>query len=300
MALTLDEAISRVPMWRGPDDLKTSPLGGGITNQNFRVDVGGESFVLRIGGAVTEMLGIDRRIEYAAHQAAASNGIAPGVVYFIEPEGYLVTRFLNARPIPREEMQKPENIRRVASTLKQYHALPAIPAAFSPFRTIESYAAIARRYNVAFPANFDWLMARLHEIEAALLKEPFVSCLCHNDLLNENFLDDGSIRIIDWEYAGMGDPTFDLANFAVHHQLNEEQEKVLLTAYFGDVTARRVARHNLMKIASDLREAMWGVVQIGISKLDFDFRGYADKHFERAERMMRDAQHVKWLKEFYV
>jgi|GEM_PF-78344 len=348
MALTLDQALARVPMWRGARDLKTSPLGGGITNQNFRVDVGGESFVLRISGADTELLGIDRRTEYVAHRAAASIGIAPEVAYFIEPEGYLVTRFLNARPIPRDEMQKPENIRRVASTLKQYHALPAIPAAFSPFRTIEQYAAIARQYNVEFPANFDWLMASVSEIEAAFARDPFTPRPCHNDLLNENFLDDGTlrVRIIDWEYAGMGDPAFDLANFAVHHQLNDEQEKILLEEYYRPLplasrhaqysqfdlnpdrvttcdqplsyeergVARspsilepvlslpkekglgvRLARHKLLKIVSDTREAMWAMVQIGISRLDFDFRAYADKHFTRAEQMIHDARYAEYL-----
>lgn len=301
MALTVEQALARVPMWRDAHDLKTSPLGGGITNQNFRVDVGSESFVLRIGGADTELLGIDRHTEYAAHRAAASIGIAPEVVYFIEPEGYLVTRFLQARPIPRNEILKPENIRRVASTLKQYHALPAIPAVFSPFRTIESYAAIARRYNVMFPENFDWLMERLREIEEAFLKHPFDPRLCHNDLLNENFLDDGNVRIIDWEYAGMGDPAFDLANFAVHHQLNDAQQELLLNEYYSPSPLGqgvRLARHKLMKIASDLREAMWAMVQIGISKLDFDFRGYADKHFARAEWMMKKIWDAEWLSEF--
>ncbi len=308
MSLSLTEAIARVPMWRNARDLKTSPLGGGITNQNFRVDVGGESFVLRIGGEDTELLGIDRQHEYAANVAAAGIGIAPEVIYFIEPEGYLVTRFLNARPIPRDEMQKPENIRRVAQTLKRIHALAPIPGKFSPFRTIDDYAAIARRYNVSFTSNFEWLLARLREIEAAFLKEPFTPRPCHNDLLNENFLDDGNIRIIDWEYAGMGDPAFDLANFAVHHQLNDAQEQLLLEEYYrpnppasfpkeeggapvsplnlGKDPVVRLARHKLMKIVSDLREAMWGMVQIGISKLDFDFRGYADKHLKRAEEMM--------------
>lgn len=301
MPLTLEQALARVPMWRGARDLKTSPLGGGITNQNFRVDAaGGESFVLRIGGENAELLGIHRQHEYAANHAAARIGIAPEVVYFIEPEGYLVTRFVNGRPLPREKIGKPENIRRVVAALKQIHALPAIPGAFSPFRTVEGYAATARRYGVTFPANFDWLMARLREIEAAFLKDPYVPRPCHNDLLNENFLDDGTlrVRILDWEYAGMGDVAFDLANFAVHHQLSDGQERFLLEQYYGETTPRRFARHKLMRIASDMREAMWGMVQIGISKLDFDFRGYADKHFKRMAEMIRDARYEQWLVEF--
>ncbi len=301
MSLSLEQAIARVPMWRDARDLKTTPLGGGITNQNFRVDVNGESFVLRITGENTEFLGIDRQHEYAANAAAAEIGIAPAVFYFIEPEGYLVTRFLNARPIPLEEIM-PKNIRRVALTLKKIHALPSFPGTFSPFRTIDDYAATARQYNVSFPSNFDWHMARLREIEAAFLKEPFAPCPCHNDLLNENFLDDGNIRIIDWEYAGMGDPAFDLANFAVHHQFSDEQEKILFEYYSPSLPGKglgiRLARHKLMKIVSDLREAMWGMVQIGISKLDFDFRGYADKHFKRAEEMAQDARYSQWLAEF--
>jgi thiamine kinase-like enzyme len=298
MALTLDQALARVPMWRGARDLKTAPLGGGITNQNFRVDVGGESFVLRIGGENTELLGINREHERAANEAAARIGIAPEVVYFIEPEGYLVTRLVRGRPLPREEIGKPENIRRVVETVKRIHALPAIPGVFSPFRTVEEYAATARRYGVAFPQNFDWLVARLREIETAFRRDPSTPRPCHNDLLNENFLDDGAIRILDWEYAGMGDIAFDLANFAVHHGFGDAQDQFLLEQYFGDATLRRLARHKMMKIASDMREAMWGMVQIGISKLDFDFRAYADKHFERAEEMVRDARYGEWLREF--
>jgi len=313
MSLTLSQALARVPMWHGARDLKTTPLGGGITNQNFRVDANGESFVLRIGGADTELLGIDRRVEHAAHQAAARIGIAPEVVYFIEPEGYLVTRFLTARPIPRAEIGTRENIARVAAALKQIHALPALAATFSPFRTIEDYAATAQTYGVAMPANFAWLKGRLREMEAAFARESFIPRLCHNDLLNENFLDDGNIRIIDWEYAGMGDVAFDLANFAAHHQLDEEQERILLEEYYrpnppapfpemegggsslllGEGLGERSARHKLMKIASDLREAMWAMVQIGISKLDFDFRVYADKHFARAEEMLINSRNER-------
>jgi aminoglycoside phosphotransferase (APT) family kinase protein len=160
MSLSLEEAISRVPHWAGATDLQTSFLAGGITNQNYRVDVGGESFVLRIGGANTEQLGINRAYEHAANVAAAGLGIAPEVIYFIEPEGYLVTHFIAGRPLPPAEIGQSENIRRVAAALRQIHALPPFAATFSPFRTIEDYTQTAQRYNVIFPDTFERLLTR--------------------------------------------------------------------------------------------------------------------------------------------
>jgi thiamine kinase-like enzyme len=104
---------------------------------------------------------------------------------------------------------------------------------------------------------------------------------CHNDLLNANFLDDGAIRIVDWEYAGMGDRFFDLANLSVNHEFGAAEDEVLLDAYFDDASEERLASLAMMKFMSDFREAMWGVLQSGISELDFDFKDYATKHFAR-------------------
>jgi thiamine kinase-like enzyme len=295
MALSVEQAIARVPLWMQASTISSSFLHGGITNQNYRVEVDGEAFVVRIGGANTELLGIHRPDEYAAHQAAAGLGIAPEVIYFIEPEGYLVTRFVSGQPLSAEEIGRPENIRRVAEALRQVHNLPEIPATFSPFRFVEEGAKIARRYGVPFRDDFERLFGRLVEIEAAFRQDPFSPCLCHNDLLNANFLDDGRLWILDWEYAGMGDPLFDLANFAVHHDFSDEQEQLLLQAYFGEAAPARLARLKLMKIVSDFREAMWGMIQMGVSELDFDFRAYADQHFDRLGRNMGDARWEGWL-----
>lgn len=297
MALSLEEALARVPQWAGVSNWQITLLTEGITNQNYRVDLDGESFVLRIAGANTELLGIDRHNEYAAHQAAAAQGIAPEILCFIEPEGYIVSRFIAGRPVPPEEMAQPQNIRQVAALLRQVHMLPAIPGVFSPFRVVEDYMQTAQQYGVAFPANFDWLLARMRDIEAAFLRDPFVPCPCHNDLLNANFLHDGQMRILDWEYAGMGDCFFDLANFSVNHSFGDEHDRLLLTAYFDEAIPARLARLKLMKIMSDFREAMWGMVQIGISQLDFDFREYADKHFNRMTENFTDPRCGQWLEE---
>ena len=297
MALTVDEAIARVPQWTNAKDLKISSLDGGITNSNFRVDVGGESFALRIAGADTEMLGINREHEHAANLAAGKLGIAPEVIYVIQPEGYLVTRFIAARPFPPEEITQPENIRRVMEIVRQIHSMPEIPGTFSVFRTVEEYAKIARRYQVEFPEKFDWLMERAHEAEAALTKDAEPLRPCHNDLLNANFLIGDRIYVLDWEYAGMGDVYFDLANFSDHHELTDEQDQWLLECYFGEDTPRHIAHLKIMKVMSDFREAMWAMVQIGISQLDFDYRGYANKFFDRVFENINDPRWDQWIKE---
>jgi len=297
MALTLEEALARVPQWAGASNLKATPLGGGITNRNFRIDVDGEAFVLRIAGADTELLGINREYEYAANLAAGKLGIAPEVFYFIQPEGYLVTRFINGRPILPEEICQPENIRRVMDVVRKIHRMPEIPGKFDVFRIVADYCEIARRYQVEFPKNIDRLLDQMQAAKKALNTYPLTPCPCHNDLLNANFLTNGQLYVLDWEYAGMGDVFFDLANFSDHHKLTDEQDRWLLKCYFEKVTPSQWARLKIMKIMSDLREATWALVQIGISKLDFDFRDYADRFFGRVIENIQNPQWNEWLKE---
>lgn len=297
MGISLEEVIARVPMWANAKDVRVTSLDGGITNSNFRVDVRGESFALRIAGANTHLLGIDREHEYAANLAAGKLGIAPEVVYIIRPEGYLVTRFISARPFPPEEITQPENIRRVIEVIRKIHSMPDIPGEFSVFHVVESYAEIARRYNVDFPTNFDEVLRRMEEARAALLARPEPLRPCHNDLLNANFLIGDRIYILDWEYAGMGDIFFDLANFSDNHELSDAQDLWMLECYFGKVTDKQIAHLKVMKVLSDLREAMWGLVQIGLSELDFDYRGYSNKFFARVFEKMNDPNWNQWLKE---
>jgi thiamine kinase-like enzyme len=260
------------------------PLGGGITNRNFRVDVGGRSYVLRIGGKDTHLLGIDRRAEYRAASVAASLGVGPEVVAFVEPEGYLVTRFVEGAPAPPDEIRRPEVLREAADLVRRVHDGPRIPARFDSFRVVEAYRASAVAHGVVVPVAYEEAKGVADRIEAVLGRRREVPC--HNDLLNANFIrtPGEGIRIVDWEYAGMGDRFFDLANFAVNHEFSTDDEERLLVAYFGEARAADAAHLELMKFMSDFREAMWGVLQQGISELDFDFAGYADRHFARLRR----------------
>ena len=257
-------------------------LGGGITNRNFKIVLDDGAYVLRIGGKDTELLGIDRRVEYEASLAAAAVGVGPEVIAFIEPEGYLVTRFIGGAVVGPEVFREPEALRRIAQSLRAVHAGPPIPARFDSFRVVEAYAATAATHGVAVPPATS---AHARRRRCRTGTRPGTGRPCHNDLLTANFIDDGSrIRIVDWEYAGMGDVFFDLANFAVNNGLSDDETAELLRAYFGDVRPEHERALTLMRFMSDFREAMWGVVQQALSDLDFDFRAYAGDHFERLER----------------
>jgi thiamine kinase-like enzyme len=258
-------------------------LGGGITNHNFKVTVDGKVFVLRVGGQDTELLGIDRGAEYSASITAANLGIGPEVVKFLEPEGYLVTAFISGRPVPPDELRAPESLGRVAALLRAVHASKSFPATFDSFRVVETYAEMARERGTEVPAAYSEAKSLADTIERIRPARP--ARPCHNDLLNANFIDDGErLRLVDWEYAGMGDRFFDLANFSVNHELGPDDERVLLGAYFGEERERDVVALTLMRFMSDFREATWGVVQQAISTLDFDFGAYTKHHFERLGR----------------
>ncbi len=297
--------LGRVPELAA-HQLRLDPLSGGITNRNFLVTLADspERYVLRLAGNDTHLLGISREVEHAATVAAAGVGVGPEVVAFVRPEGILVTRFIEGGPITLEAIHRPETLRRVADSLRRVHDGPAIPGLFVPLRIVEAYRALAAERGVRVPAAYERAREIGRRIEIALLARPAELRPCHNDLLNANFIDDGRrIRIVDWEYAGMGDAFFDLGNVSVNHELTVDEDEVLLEAYGGYAGRTRaidpadLARLRLMRIVSDFREAMWGVLQQGISTLDVDFVAYADEHFDRLLGAGSGPGFERWLRD---
>ena len=267
-----------------PDgDSEWEVLGGGITNHNVKVVRPDGVYVLRVAGRDTDLLGIDRSVEVAATRAAAEVGVGPEVVDFLEPEGWLVTRFVDGKIPPPERLREPAELRRVAAALRAFHQGPPIPGRFQALEVVEAYRDTALERGGTLPDPF----TRAHELarRIAARRANQQPTPCHNDLLNANFIDDGErLVIVDWEYAGMGDPFFDLANFSINHELDEVGRAQLLSGYGGDASQAALATLDLMRFMSDFREAMWGVVQGVVSELEFDFEAYAAEHFERMER----------------
>jgi thiamine kinase-like enzyme len=289
----LDDALRALEPVLGPPESVPVPLEGGITNRNYRVRFGGRECVVRLPGKDTDLLGIDREAERAATAAAAAIGVGPDVIAFEPERGCLVTGFIEARPVPPEELRA--RVDEVAAALRAIHAGPPLPATFSPFERTRSYERTARERGGAIPDAYPEVRATADEIEAALAYDPVP---CHNDLLTANFLDDGDrLRILDWEYAGMGDRFFDLANFANHHDLAVDEMEALLAAYFGESTPGRLARVRLMRPMAAFWEGMWGVVQATCSELDFDFLAYADEYLGKVRGSLSNPDFPRWLED---
>lgn len=201
----------------------------------------------------------------------------------------LVTRFIACRPVSTQELAA--GVAEIAQALRSFHdSTVRLPACFWVPDLLADYATIVRKRGGTLTASYTEAVLVAARIAAALpLAHPRP---CHDDLLAGNIIraqDDGRILIVDWEYAGMGDPRFDLGNLSINNDFDEATDERLLTAYYGEAPtdARRAALH-LMRMLSDAREAAWGVVQAEVSELGFDFDRYASEHFERLHAAVED------------
>ena len=297
----LTEVVARLAALLGPRDGTVVQLEGGITNRNFRVNFGGTDYVVRLPGKRTALLGIDREAECIANKAAAELGIAPRVAALLSEPSALVTAFVSGREMKADELREPERIAEVAHHLRALHdSGTELPSGFDSFRLVEEYAETGRANGSEPPDGYDDALKAAGAIERAVRDQPGHEPVpAHNDLLPTNFLREGErMQLIDWEYAGMGDRWFDLGNFAANNELDDDQEAQLLEAYFGEPPDdQRRATLKLFRFMSDFREGMWGVVQAGVSELDFDFREYAQKHFDRLKETRNNPRFEGWIEE---
>jgi thiamine kinase-like enzyme len=293
----LDAVIAAVPEWRGHEPTIT-PIEAGRTNRNYRVEVGSATFFLRLSHEDTALLGIDRVAEYEAALAAAASGVGPEVVAHLPEHGCLITAWVAGEPLAEGDMEQESVLADVARVVSTIHAGPALPATFDAFRIVEAYRRVSAERGVPIPEAYGPAHAHAERIEAAFARAPVPARPCHNDLLSDNFLKgtDG-FWLVDYEYSGMGDPFFDLGNLSINNGLSEASQETLLRLMFGEPTEAHRARLQLMRIMSDYREAMWGVIQQDLSTLDIDYVAYADRHFERLLRSMADERFERWLEQ---
>jgi aminoglycoside phosphotransferase (APT) family kinase protein len=207
MSRVVDEVVGR--HWPG-QVLQVRPLPGGITNSNFLVDLAGRSLVFRVPGKDTDLLGIERRSEVLAQGLAAVAGVAAALILVDPPTGCLVSGFVHGRQVPPPELAAEPMLGHLADTIRTVQHCGRVPAVFDPLAVIRRYHRCAEQRGVAEPFDYAGQLAVVERFRARRAFSPTV--LGHNDLLAGNIIYDGSLKLIDWEYAGMTDPYFDLAN----------------------------------------------------------------------------------------
>ncbi len=291
----IDEVISRILDWKGKS-ISIQPIAGGLTNLNYKVLVDGKPYFVRIPGEKTELLAVDRRNEYFNSMAAAQTGIAPQVFYYVPEYQAMVLEFIEGATMSGASLSAVGMPARITLAIKCLHAGPRFLTDFNMFRLTEYYLEICQQHGFRIPEGYPHRLPAIRRIEQAMAVHPLPTVPCNNDLLAENYIDDGqSIRIIDYEYSGNNDPCFELGNTCQELKYNEAYIREVCQAYYGSRREDMISRMKLNMIMSDVGWALWAAIQASISKIDYDFWGWAIERWGRAVEKMDSPEFPVWL-----
>ena len=224
-SLAAAEALSAIPGWENRDAVIT-PLSGGLSNRSFRVEHGGEAFVLRLDAEHTKRLGLDRQRELAVLRSAERAGVGPSVEYAAPDAGLLLTRYVEGPTWAATALREPRRVEQLAALLRSVHAMPVSGICFDPQTASRAYLAAISRED-PFYRKAEAIAAELHRYGA-----PVQQTLCHNDVVVANVIGVPP-TLIDWEYACDNDPAFDLATLIEFQELDTATVGRLLHAYKG-------------------------------------------------------------------
>jgi aminoglycoside phosphotransferase (APT) family kinase protein len=226
-------------------------MAGGPASDSWLGEKGGVQMVVRIDTPYAAKLGLDRHAELKVLEMVSSAGIGPDIIWADPTAGILVTSFIPGKVWTREDIRESANLDRLAMTLRRLYALPAVGSKFDPAGAANRYAE-----NIGTDAAFD-LENRSTELAGELLGGDHRPALCHNDLVHRNIIDSSPVGLIDWEYAGVGDPLFDLAIVTRHHELPAPLTRGFLQACFGTADAKMRERLEAFCTLYDLLSALW-------------------------------------------
>jgi thiamine kinase-like enzyme len=293
----IEDVVTRIPDWKNKQ-VTITPLSGGLTNSNFKVDVEGTPYFVRVPGASTELLAVDRANEYHNSKAAYEAGVGPKVLYHLPEDNVMVLAFINGKTMSKDSLNEVGMPTRMAQAIKLLHVGPRFLLDFNMFRLTEYYLQICKQRQIKTPDGYLDRMPTIKRIEKAMNVDPLPTVPCNNDLLAENYIDDGKqLWLIDYEYSGNNDPTFELGNTCQEMQFSDSQIAEVCTAYFGEATRSMIARMKLNMIMSDVGWGLWAAIQAKISTIDFDFWGWAIERWGRAVEKMDSREFEGWMRD---
>jgi thiamine kinase-like enzyme len=279
--MPLEEVLAAVPELRDPESVE--PLTGGLTNTNYKVRTASGCYVVRISGKDTSLLAIDRENELHNTIAAAETGVGAPFVAAVPEQDALVLGFLDGEVMDAQKLRSGGHIPAIAAACRRLHGGRRFRQDFDMFEIQPAYLRLVRERGFRLPDRYEEFEPQIRELERVMRVRPEPTVPCNNDLLAENFiLVDRKLRLIDYEYSGNNEASFELGNVWSESNLSHAQLEELVAAYWGRPLRNKVARARLWGLMSKYGWTLWGSIQDGISDLDLDFWGWALEKYERA------------------
>ena len=292
--MAIEDVLAAVPELR--DSQSVEPLTGGLTNTNYKVTSPAGCYVVRISGKDTSLLAIDRENELHNTIAAAETGVGAPFVATVPEHDALVLGYLEGEVMDAAKLRRGDRLGAIADSCRRLHSGRRFLHDFDMFEIQPRYLAIVRERGFRLPDRYEEFEPQVRELERALRARPEQTVPCNNDLLAENFIDVGDeLRLIDYEYSGNNEPSFELGNVWSESNLSLDQLEELVGAYWGNPLRNKVARARLWGLMSKYGWTLWGSIQAGISDLDFDFWGWAMEKYERAVEELDSPQFEQLL-----
>jgi thiamine kinase-like enzyme len=280
----LTRVLAEVPELSAADCVVT-PIEGGMTNRNYRVQSGEGDYVVRVSVRETGQLGIDRGNEYRNSVRAARAGVGVGVVARVTDPEALVVQFVHGRTLAPEDFGDPRRISALAALLRRLHACESFERDFDMFEVQRRYYEIVREHGYPLPEGYDGYGEHARLVADALAQTRTRTAPCHNDLMPGNFIEaDGPgshIWLIDYEYSGNNDPCYDLGDAINELLLDRDGAEQLVSEYHGGPSPRELARARLWSLMSKYGWSLWGSIRIGTTG-DPEIREWTEALWARA------------------
>jgi thiamine kinase-like enzyme len=265
-----------------------SRFAGGLTNYNYIMNIQGTEYVIRLPGGMTNEM-IDRRIEKVNNSIASELGLNSESIYFDEYSGIKISIYIkNSNNIALIDPCCPANLISVSSLMKKIHSSNNhFPNYFDWKMELAKYEQIVRDLNGDFFYDYISLKEKLLDFENRSIKNIF-TFPCHNDTVPENFIVDntGKTYLIDWEYSGMNDPSWDVAAYILESKLTDEAIQYLLLDYYGHFPAEdELVKIKCYMLAQDLLWTVWALIRHYNGD---DFLDYCYLRYERFRKNMKE------------
>ncbi|MCI9443092.1 MAG: phosphotransferase [Ruminococcus sp.] len=270
------------------DQIKQITVLGGMTNKNYKITIDDKNYVLRVAGNGTEKM-ISRKDEIKNAAFAHEIGVDVDLIYFDEKLGIKISKFIErAETLSAESTKKPYVMKKVCQILNQLHYCGhQMENEFNIYKKIETYEQLLNELSGDYYEDYTFVKQQILALKKVMDSYQIKQVPCHNDTLAENFIKDEeeNYYLIDWEYAGMNDPMWDVAAHCLENGFNADEEELFLKTYFGkNPTHSEKMRILINKIYQDFLWSIWTKVKEASGD---DFGSYGIDRFNRAKNNLK-------------